>query len=291
MERLRTECMLCILEKQIEKIPKDINEAKKREFLQRMFGVLSNAPLNAGAPLLVREIKNIKKEMFGLEDDFEEVKVYFNHIMMGYEGEIRQRIEHSEDSLKAAIQFALAGNFIDFGAMKNVDEMRLKSLLFSANDIVIDPICYENLKEDLAKAKKLLYITDNCGEIVMDKLVIEDLKKQFPELSITVFVRSKSVLNDATLEDAKQVGLTECVEVCGSGSDLAGTCIETLPVETYEILDSADIIIAKGQGNFETMRYCGRNVYYMFLCKCALFADCFKVPKFTGIVINDQMLL
>ena len=122
----------------------------------------------------------------------------------------------------------------------------------------------------------------------MDKLLIEEIQKKYPDIEITVLVRGKEVINDATMQDAYQVGLCDVVKVIPNGSDLAGTWYEELSEEAKQLLDEADMIISKGQGNFETMRKCGRNVFYIFLCKCDLFANMFQVPKLTGMLINEK---
>lgn len=290
MERLRSECIYCILRKQAKSIPEGTEESKKVDFLQRTFKVFADAPKTVGAPVLVRDIDAIKKEMFGIEDEYEDVKKYFNQLMMSYEGKVMDIIQNSEDPLKIAIQFSQIGNYIDFGAIVNVNEEELNSLLEHHDDYKIDEKEYESLKKDLSTAEKLLLITDNCGEIVMDKLLMQTIEKLYPKLQINVLVRGMPVLNDATLEDAKQIGLDQLYHVCGNGNGIAGTRIEELSDEARQLFDSADLMIAKGQGNFESLRYCGRNVYYLFLCKCDMFAKQFQVEKLTGMLVNDRNL-
>ncbi len=124
-------------------------------------------------------------------------------------------------------------------------------------------IVFRDLQEELGKAKKLLYLTDNCGEIV--------IKERYPQLSVTVMVRGKAVINDATEEDAIQVGMTEITRVVNNGTGIAGTCLEQMPEVPFQEVDEADVIIAKGHGNYETLRGCDRNVFYLFLCKCEMF--------------------
>jgi uncharacterized protein with ATP-grasp and redox domains len=139
----------------------------------------------------------------------------------------------------------------------------------------------------LGRAKRLVYLTDNCGEIVIDKLMIEQICKINPELHVTVIVRGKEILNDATMEDAIQVGLDQITTVTGNGSNIAGTCLDEISEEAKNLIEQADFIISKGQGNFETLQECGLNIYYLFLCKCMMFANRFQVPRFTGMLLND----
>ena len=290
MERLRSECIQCILEKQLRMMPEDTPESEKVEFLQRMFRVFAEAPKEAGAPLLVRDIDLIKKEMFHIENEYGEIKKYFNEFMMNYEDAIREKIRESADPLKAALQFSLVGNYSDFGAMKKVDERELDDLIAHADRYEVDEAEYLSLKADFEKGGNLLYMTDNCGEIVFDKIFMETVHALYPDLQIAVLLRGEPVLNDATMEDARQVGLDGMFTVCGSGSGVAGVCEEELSEEAKELFNTADVMIAKGQGNFESLRYCGKNIYYIFLCKCDMFANQFQVPKLTGMLISDKNL-
>jgi len=133
-------------------------------------------------------------------------------------------------------------------------------------------------------------LTDNCGEIVLDKLFIREIMKQYPQLKITTIVRGGAVLNDAQLEDAKQIGLTELVAVLDNGNNIAGTWLEEVALPAKQRIEEADVILAKGQANFETLRGCGLNIYYIFLCKCEMFARQFEVEKFTGMLVNEKKL-
>ena len=117
----------------------------------------------------------------------------------------------------------------------------------------------------------MVYLTDNCGEVVLDKMLVKLLKEMYPNLDITVIVRGEQILNDATMEDAVQIGMTDMVNVIGNGNNIAGTWLDAVSEQALKLIDQADVIIAKGQGNFETLYGCGKNIYYMFLCKCQLF--------------------
>ena len=138
--------------------------------------------------------------------------------------------------------------------------------------------------------KKMVYLTDNCGEIVFDKLLIRKIKEMNPELDITVIVRGGKVLNDATMEDAQMTGLSEIVEVIGNGDDVAGTILSRVSPECLEIMEQADVILAKGQGNFESLHGCGKNIYYLFLCKCDWFMRKFHAKRFQGMFVNEKRI-
>ena len=286
--RLRPECITCLLNQNLTNYPADAPNDKKLEYMQRLLKLVAEAPKHTSAPVLVRSINAIQKEMFGYEKDFTEIKRYFNQLMLEKEEDIRQKLHSCEDPLKRAIQYAMTGNYIDFGTLNQVNEDDLDRFLSEAEVNPVNEREYAALKSDLKDAGNILYIMDNCGEIVLDKLLIEELQRQYPKAEIVAMVRGGSVLNDATMEDAKQVGLTEMIRVIDNGSNIAGTCIEELPARAKVAMDGADVIFAKGQANFETLRKCGKNVYYIFMCKCEMFAREFQVPKFTGMLVNDR---
>ena len=290
MERIRLNsgCISCLLKSRLEDFPEDTPHEKQIEYMQRVLKAISETPKSVGAPVIVRTINQIQKEMFGYNKDFTHVKSHFNNLMLEMVPFVRDKLSQSEDSLKLAIQYAMTGNYIDFGAMNNVDEEELQKLLDSSSNNHVDEQEYAALRADLEKAKKVVYLTDNCGEIVMDKLLIEEILKFNPKVEVTVIVRGFPVLNDVTMEDAIQVGLTEMVNVIGNGSEIAGTYLEEISEEAKNVIDSADVILAKGQGNFETLRMCGENIYYMFMCKCDMFAKRFQVPKYYGMLIRDK---
>lgn len=288
IERLRSECVSCLLNLHLHSYPKDTDEAPKLTFMQRVLQTIAETPRTISAPVIVRDISEIRKEMFGDTDIYADIKQHFNEVMLSYEEPVRQKLLAAEDPLKLAIQYAMVGNYIDFGAMKDVDETYLTELFDSAKDRTISEERYQDLKRDLEQGTKLVYLTDNCGEIVMDKLLIQTIQRLYPHLEITVIVRGSEILNDATMDDATQVGLTEIVRVMGNGNNVAGTYEQELSPEAAAEIASASILMAKGQGNYETLMGCGLNVYYMFLCKCDMFANLFAVPRFTGMLLNDR---
>ena len=288
MRRLHPECISCMTKVHLDQCPKDIPEEKKVEYMQKVLKIIAEAPAKYGAPVIVRTIQQLQEEMLGIKQEYAEIKRHYNAVMMQYEEQVVERMEESEDPIKMGIQYAMIGNYIDFGARITVTEDHLTELLNTPERFGVDQKQYEELISDLEKAEKLVYLTDNCGEIVMDKLLIKQIKNKYPDLEIVVMVRGAEVMNDATMEDAKQVGICGLAKVMPNGSDIAGTWREEISEEAKKELDEADVIISKGQGNFETLRKCGLNIYYIFLCKCDLFANTFGVPKLTGMLMNEK---
>jgi uncharacterized protein with ATP-grasp and redox domains len=171
-----------------------------------------------------------------------------------------------------------------------VDDDKLRDFLEQAETLPLSEETYVDFAENMKTAKKLVFLTDNCGEIVLDKLLLETIAEKFPHVERTIIVRGEPVLNDATMEDALQVGIDACGKVIPNGTNIAGTYIPWLSAEAKAEMDGADILIAKGQGNFESLHGCGLNIYYLFLCKCQWFMERFGLPQFSGVFINEKDL-
>lgn len=243
------------------------------------------------APVLMAEIMSVIEKHIGISDIYEEPKRKYNKVLLEREEKIWGDIQDSRDRFKAGIQYAITGNYIDFGAMSDVQDDKLEELLRERDSVVLDEKEVGRLKEELDAAHKMVYITDNAGEIVLDKAFIRVLKEQYPNLDITVLVRGFPALNDATMEDAIETGLCDITAVIPNGTDIPGTPLEDISAEALRAIEEADLCIAKGQGNFETLRGCGKNIYYLFLCKCELFVKMFHVERFTPVLKNEMRIV
>ena len=288
--RHSSECIKCLVNKYLSNELSNIDEGTRFKYYQGVLSILSNSPSDVSAPEIVAEVSKLQRQLLGKEDDYTENKRYFNALILSKEGNISRNIALSEEPLLLSAKYAMLGNYIDFGTMESVDENKLNELLDNVSDIDFDRKEFDNFKNELSRAERVVYLTDNCGEIALDKLFISQIKREYPSAVIEVILRGYPVLNDSTLEDAYQVGLDKVVKISGNGSDIAGTCLEKISKEAREKIESADVVIAKGQGNFETMRHCGYNVYYLFMCKCKMFADRFNVPRFSGMFLNDKRI-
>lgn len=285
--RLHTGCIHCMVDRHLNHYDVDAPEAKKLAYMQGVLGIVSQAKTFESAPVITERIYELQRKMFGETVDFSEIKHTYNQMMKKEEEKIVQEIAKAKDPLKRAIQYAMTGNYIDFGAMSHVDNAKLEELLDRSQENHIDEKEYARLKEDLEKASKMVYLTDNCGEIVLDKILIGQIMKRYPKVEITVIVRGKPALNDATIEDAQEIGLSDLVKVIGNGSGITGTWLPQVSREAGEMIDTADLILSKGQGNFETLQGCKKNIYYMFLCKCKLFVERFQMKQFEGVLVNE----
>ncbi|MDD3361926.1 MAG: ARMT1-like domain-containing protein [Hespellia sp.] len=284
-EKLCIECCLnkaksILKEQQLEK---NVRE----EAVKKIEAIFSEIGEKESAPYYMSKAMEVAEDTVHIADSYVEPKRKYNQLMLQYERDICNKIEKSADQLLTGLQYALTGNYIDFAAMDIVEENKLMKLLEKSEEIVLDPDTYRQLQKDLKNARTMVYITDNAGEIVLDKIMILFLKRLYPQLKIQVIVRGAPALNDATMDDAFEIGLTQIVSVITNKTSIPGTPLHHIAEEAKRAIEMSDLCIAKGQGNYETMDGCGLNIYYLFLCKCELFVKKFQVEQFTAILKKE----
>ena len=283
---LSPRCIRCLFDKNADACPQDAPWQKRAEYLRRVMRTIAEESCHLTAPEISHELNLIKRDMFGIERDFTSAKRHFNDLVLSLEERLSARIERSDDPLGLAIRCALVGNFIDFGPTGDVSEAKLLQLVDDAETMELDEEALSDLKRRMRDAKTIAYLTDNCGEIVLDKLLISQIRCVNPDVQIIVIVRGAPTSNDATLEDAHHVGLDALAPVIGNGSDVAGTCPSRVNEPTLRALRDSDLVISKGLANYETLSGRGTNACFLFLCKCALYTEIFDVPLYTGMIIS-----
>lgn len=283
-------CLSCLVGKMEKTLRKFPDEDKKMACLQEIMRCICQKGADHPAPYLSREADGIIEKYFGQTMDWAPVKSRYNQYMLGKEALIEARIRQSGDPLAACIQYVCAGNYIDFGAVAHVDDDTLEKLLQKAAEEKPNPRELAYLRADLEKAESLVYLTDNCGEVVLDKIFVKLLKEMYPQMAITVVVRGAPAVNDATLEDAHEIGLTDIAPCLGNGSNAPSTLLEEISPQVKTLLEKADVIIAKGQGNFEGLYGEGLNPYFMFLCKCELFVRRFGLGLYASVFAREDRI-
>lgn len=288
--KMNTLCLWCQLKKHIGQAEALADADTAMAFSQEVLGILSKATQKDTSSHISPAINALYQKYFGLEQDrYVEEKKESNRFIMDRFPRIVSLVEQAEDPVLAALQFAVLGNYLDFSALQGqVSYEKLEEMLAEALQMELDADTYHQLLLDLQKGKRVLFLTDNAGEIAFDRILGEQLQKRFPHLQITFCVRGFPVHNDATREDAAFVGVP--FPVIDSGSELGGTDIDLLGQEAKRALLQADVILAKGMGNTETMYGCGLPVYYAFLVKCPRFAQFFDKPMLTPLLIREQKM-
>ena len=279
--RVIESCAECLYKRQLRK-------TDNKECLAEIKAVIDNRAYDDPAPYLVYRFNQIYLKYFGSVASFRDEKIKYNDLVLSMEDALREEINSSDDPLLTAFSFARAGNYIDFGALSAVDEKTFLSLLESDSLSDNDLQTFEAFAKQCETAGSLLLLADNCGEIVLDKLFLEQLKKQYPQLKLSVMVRGGEVLNDATVEDAEYAGIGSVAEIISSGTGVSGTVYKMLSDEAKSALDNAGVVLSKGQGNYEALSGQGRHIFYSFLCKCERFTNRFGVPRLTGIFVEEK---
>ena len=283
-----TQCLLCHLERNIQLARKLGDEKTATAFAKELMKVYISAPEGASAPFFGPETSQLFHRFYGLDvDRFRQEKKDSNAFVLPRLPKLRETAESAPDPVFAGLQLAILGNYIDFAALRDeVSFDKLDEMLASALEMELDKDAYASLCRDLEQGKRLLYLTDNAGEIGFDRIFAEQLQKKYPHLQITFCVRGGPANNDATREDAAEVGIP--FPVIDNGNCIAGTQLDQLGEEAKRAFETADVILSKGQGNAETLLGCGYNVYYAFLVKCPLFMERFRREKLAPMLVKER---
>ncbi len=278
--RISDSCAKCLYDRQ-----KSFSD--NPDYLREIKTLLDDRREEDTSPYMVYLFSQIQIRYFGTVADYSDIKRKYNDIVLEMEDSLIKEIGKKDDPLAAALMISRYGNYIDFGAMDCIDDREFFSLFSDLDMREEDKKTYSSFIDACRDGKKLVFISDNCGEIVLDKLLLMELKKRFPNLGLKVLVRGGEVLNDATEEDARYVGIDSISEIVSNGNAIAGTVLNMLPDKAISIIENADVILAKGQGNYESLSGHGIHAFYLFLCKCDLFTTRFNVPKLTGMFIEE----
>ncbi len=211
-----------------------------------------------------KEVYRIISNKTGIEDPYAEIKKNCTRQALSLYPELKKLIDSSADRLLTALKVAIAGNVIDFGANADFDLKKDVETILS-QDLAVDHS--EGLRQSLPKAQNILYVADNAGETVFDRLLIEELRKP-----VVYVVREKPVINDAVREDALAAGIDDVADIISSGTDAPGTILNLCSDKFLEIYRAADLIISKGQGNYEGLSEERRPIYFLLKAKCPVIA-------------------
>ncbi len=267
--RIYLDCIPCFIRQSLDAARHATEDEYVHEQVVR--GVICLAidmDMSQSPPVIGQKIHRLIRELVGVEDPYHGVKQRFNNAALKLYPKLRQLVIESEDPFETAVRLAIAGNIIDFGVKSQLRETELEETINQCLSEEPSGMQLEDFRNAVNKAEDILYIADNAGEIVFDRLLIE----QMPIDKVTVVVKGLPVINDATIEDAEFAGLTEMVGVIDNGSDGPGTILETCSQSFRDRFEDADLIIAKGQGNYETLSDVDKNIFFILKAKCPVIA-------------------
>ena len=249
------------------------DERVHEHVLREVLRSASEMDLSATPPAMGQHIHRTIRQLTGVADPYRGVKEQFNRAALALYPELKQRVEQAPDRLEAAARLAIAGNIIDFGVRSEISEDEVEATIRGAlTDPLIGSIA--GFRAAVAEADSILYLADNAGEIVLDRLLIEEL----PRDRVTVVVKGSPIINDATMADAEAAGLIGVVEVIDNGSDAPGTILATCSPAFRRRFERADLVISKGQGNYETVSDLDKDTFFLLKAKCEVIADDLGVP-------------
>jgi uncharacterized protein with ATP-grasp and redox domains len=270
-------CIPCILRQTIETVQLAVqDEAIQKKTVQAVLRYLEGVDYNISPPALGKHVYQMIYEMTGNKDPFYYIKQRYNTLILSIYDDLKKIVFQNPEPVQTAAKLAVAGNTIDFGAP--LRELQIEKLIHNIHDLHFEIDHFEQFILDLKSAKKVLYLADNAGEIVFDRLFIEMLNRYYPEIGLqfTVVVRGAPVLNDATMDDARIVGLDRYARIIHNGDNAPATILSNVSEEMKREYESADIIISKGMGNYETLDEETRLIYYLLRVKCPLVAKRIK---------------
>ena len=280
--RIYLDCLPCLLRQALEAAraaTKDENI--HRQVINSVAGIIPQFSLGLRPPEIAQQGYRLIYRITGNSDPFRQAKVEANRAALALYPRLKEAVANSEDPMLTACKLAIAGNSIDlapgfdYGGVNNLLDTALASPL-AIND-------YQQFRSNINNSRHILYLGDNAGEIVFDRVLIEELR-QVKELEIDFVVRERPIINDATMEDAIAVGMDKIARIVSSGCDAPATILSQCSSEMLSLYHSADVIIAKGQGNYESLDEEPGNIFFLLRAKCSI------VAKLMGVSVGDIIL-
>lgn len=271
--RTELECFPCFLRQTVIALKQQTDDPQVQEdIIKAVAPLIQHADTSKPPAYTTTLIHRLIREKLR-DDPFRRIKQEYNGIALGLYPSLKETVSVSADPLQTAARLAIAGNVIDFGVFTSVDIGGSVSRALETSIAVDD---YRSFTEAVDEAAGILYLLDNAGEIVFDRLLIEELTARGKK--VTAVVKGSPVLNDVTLEDAVQTGLTDICAVMDNGCDGIGTILEWTSPAFRDAYDQAEFVISKGQGNFETLFGNRKRTHFLFQAKCEVVARELDLP-------------
>lgn len=286
--KIQEKCIPCIVNQAI-KTANMVGLKEKDSLLRRVFTYLSRVDYNSSStPELVGEIFSLLKQETGNEDPYKETRAHYNNMFLERLPKLEREINASADPFLESIKYAIIGNIIDFNPVHDVSLMEIEDYFTKLEE---EPLEWDDsglLKQEIRKAGTLLYLGDNCGEICLDKILVKKIKEINPLCHVFFATRGTAVVNDSVEEDAYSVGMDAYATIISNGDSSLGTVLHRTSKEFQEIYRNADVVIAKGQANYECLSDEKRNLFFLLMTKCKVIADDIGVPEMKLVCMKSR---
>lgn len=286
--RIHDKCLPCVVS-QVIKVANITGVDKKEELLREVFTYLSKMDFEATTPEIIGEIFSMIKKNTNNPDPYKETRNYYNTLFLKLLPEFERKIKQAGNSFQLAVQYAIVGNIIDFNPIHNTLLEDIFNYFDKMQQLELAIDDSKALMEDILNAKTLLYLGDNCGEICLDKILLKKIKELNPNVKILFGVRGKPVVNDSIAIDACAVGIDEYAEVIDNGDGSLGTVLKRTSSEFKEVYKKADVVIAKGQANYECLSEENKNIYFLLMTKCDVIANDIDVEEKKMICMKNKV--
>jgi damage-control phosphatase, subfamily I len=274
------DCVPCLVRQALHSVRATTNDGYVQEAIVRT-ALAAIAGMDFAQPpaAMAQSIHRRIRKATGNADPYAQEKRRLNDMALELYPAFSRRIGQTADPLELAVRLAIAGNIMDLAVKSRLDETEMLASIDDALQSSFDcPVA--EFSREVETAQTILYLADNAGEIVFDRLLLERL----PRTKLTVAVRGRPVINDATREDAEYVGLAEVARIIDNGSDAPGTILADCSAAFHRHFAQADLVISKGQGNYETLASCGRPIWFLLRVKCPIIARDLQCPVGTAVL-------
>lgn len=304
--RTYLDCIPCFYKQALEAARIAGAEEKiQKQVLDELTKKVVNFPLSSPPPVMGKIIYDLVRKITQQKDPYKEIKRKSNELALRIYDKLKRKVTRASDRLLMAVELAIAGNIIDYGVgtiqmfsqrkgyfsrkgnfldiekeLRRILDEEKKTLKKESERI----FNYSRFKYAVKKAKTVLYLGDNAGEVVFDRILIEEIKRMYPDKRIIYAVRGGPIINDALIEDAYQCGIEKTAKVISCGANTPGVVLSLCSSEFLDIFEGADMVISKGQGNFEALSQQHRPIFFLFMAKCAVVAA--DVSEMCG--LNNQ---
>ncbi len=285
------DCIPCFFKQALDMARRSkANQKKQKKILDILSLKIPEFSLNSSPPEMARIVQKIVKKVTGIQDPYAKIKEKSNKLALSYYPKLKKKVKKVKDPLLFSVELAIAGNIIDYGVKNDLNiEKEVDQILAQESQTIGKEskaiFNYREFKETLGNSKDILYLADNAGEVVFDRILIEEIKEIYPDKKITYAVKKRPIINDALEKDAYFCGIDKAARVISSGSDAPGTIFSLCSKSFLKLFRESNMVISKGQGNFESLsREGSRGVFFLFMVKCPV------VARSIGCKIKDIIL-